>query len=228
VFDGWALSTSAAALLEVWNLAPHARCAAWLKTWATNGWSRVRWSWEPVLFVTDRKGLKPGERSSVWDGLVCAPNCGVGSWSEIPGKGGGAKPHPFVRWVLELLDVLWKHLRCQPAITRRRASGRPLPGSPVASGPRWHTDTVSSAAYHTVEHRRARVAWAAQLTGPTPTICPFCLRPIRPWEPWDLDHKTPVAHGGANGPLRPAHARCNRTNGGGIRTRHTAAPSRDW
>jgi hypothetical protein len=103
-YDGWALSTSAAALLDVWNLAPHARCAAWLKTYAVNGWSRVRWSWEPVLFVTDRKGIKPGERSTVWDGIVCAPSCAVGSWQEIPGKGGGSKPYEFVRWVMALLD----------------------------------------------------------------------------------------------------------------------------
>lgn len=102
-FDGWALSTSAAALLDVWNLAPDARCAAWLKTYAVNGWSRVRWSWEPVLFVTPRKGLKPGERSTTWDGLVCAPSCAVGSWQEVPGQGGGAKPYPFVRWVLDLV-----------------------------------------------------------------------------------------------------------------------------
>ena len=102
-YDGWALSTSAAALPEVWSLAPHARCAAWLKTWASNGWSRVRWSWEPVLFVTPRKGLRPGERSDVWDGLVCAPTCGTGSWQEISGKGGGAKPYEFVRWILDLV-----------------------------------------------------------------------------------------------------------------------------
>jgi hypothetical protein len=31
-FDAWALSTSAAALRDVWNLCPEARCAAWLKT----------------------------------------------------------------------------------------------------------------------------------------------------------------------------------------------------
>lgn len=103
-FDGWALSTSAAALLDIWQLAPHARCAAWLKTYASNGWSRVRWSWEPVLFVTDRKGLKPGEGSRVWDGIVCAPECGPGDFAEVVGKGGGAKPYDFVRWVLALLD----------------------------------------------------------------------------------------------------------------------------
>jgi hypothetical protein len=105
-FDGWALSTSAAALRDVWNLCPEARCAAWSKTFARNGWSRVRWSWEPVLFVTDRRGLAPGERTDdyVWDSLVCAPNCGTGSWREVPGAGGGSKPYEFVRWVMGLLD----------------------------------------------------------------------------------------------------------------------------
>lgn len=101
-FDGWALSTSAAALRDVWNLAPHARCAAWLKTWASNGWSRVRWSWEPVLFVTDRLGIKPGERSTTWDGLVAAPD--LRAATEVDGRGLGAKPYEFVRWMLALLD----------------------------------------------------------------------------------------------------------------------------
>lgn len=103
-FDGWALSTSSSALRDVWNLCPEARCASWVKTWATNGWSRVRYSWEPVLFVTDRKGLKPGERSEVWDSIVCAPTVARGSWSEMPGKGGGAKPADFNVWLLRLLD----------------------------------------------------------------------------------------------------------------------------
>jgi hypothetical protein len=100
-YDGWALSTSASALLGIWQLAPHARCAAWTKTWATNGWSRVRWSWEPVLFVTDHRGLAPGQASTVWDSLVAAPQVG---WKEVPGKGGGAKPPEFVHWMLQLLD----------------------------------------------------------------------------------------------------------------------------
>lgn len=105
-FDAWALSTSAAALREVWNECPEARCASWQKTFAGNGWSRVRWCWEPVLFVTDRKGIRPGERSDVWDGLVCPPVVDRSRWSEVEGKSGGSKPHAFVRWVLdELLDM---------------------------------------------------------------------------------------------------------------------------
>jgi hypothetical protein len=101
-YDGWALSTSASALLDVWQLVPEARCAAWLKTFAVNGWSRVRWSWEPVLFVTDRRGLRPGERSVVRDGLVSAPT--IDKWQEVEGKGGGAKPRAFVTWMLALID----------------------------------------------------------------------------------------------------------------------------
>lgn len=103
-FDGWALSTSAAALRDIWNLAPHARCAAWAKPFAPNGWSRVRWSWEPVLFVTDRRGLEAGERSLVWDSLVAASDCSHG-WREVEGKPGGAKPRAFVEWIGALLEV---------------------------------------------------------------------------------------------------------------------------
>lgn len=102
-FDGWALSTSASALRDVWNLCPEARCAAWLKPNARGAWSRVRWSWEPVLFVTDRRGIKPGEVPKVDDGLVCAAT--MSNWQEVPGKGGGSKPYLFVRWIMELLDV---------------------------------------------------------------------------------------------------------------------------
>ena len=102
-YDGWALSTSAAALLDVWNMAPHARAAIWAKTFACNGWSRVRYTWEAVLFVTDHKGIAPGERSTVRDVLISPPDV-VGAWKVAPGVGGGAKPHAFVRWLLALLD----------------------------------------------------------------------------------------------------------------------------
>ena len=87
---------------------------------------------------------------------------------------------------------------------------------------------MSAPAHRSTAHTQARKHWAAVLAGPRPVYCPFCKRPVRPDRPWDLDHETPVAWGGADGPTRPAHPRCNRTHGGGIRTRHRAAPSRDW
>jgi len=105
-FDGWALSTSTPALREVWNLCPEARCASWVKTYAANGWSRVRYSWEPVLFVSDRRGVEVGAPSSgVRDALVAAPVTAVDSWQEVRGRGAGAKPPAFTAWLLDLLDV---------------------------------------------------------------------------------------------------------------------------
>jgi len=102
-FDGFALSTSASRLREVWNLVPDARCAGWQKTWAVNGWSRVRWTWEPVLFVTPRRNIPPGARSTTWDGLVCRP--ALNQWRETE-QNGGEKPYEFVRWVLGLLGFV--------------------------------------------------------------------------------------------------------------------------
>jgi hypothetical protein len=101
-FDAWALSTSAAALRDVWNLCPEARCAAWTKTYAVNGWSRVAYTWEPVLFDTDRK--KAAE-AGPWDSLVCAPVHRTRQhWADTaPGAGGGVKPAEFTEWVLTLL-----------------------------------------------------------------------------------------------------------------------------
>ena len=34
---------------------------------------------------------------------MCVPTS-AGQFSEIPGKDGGAKPRPFVEWILTLLD----------------------------------------------------------------------------------------------------------------------------
>jgi hypothetical protein len=100
----YAITTGVNHRLLVANLAPHARVASWVKTYASNGWSRVRWSWEPVLFVTPRRGLKPGETSMVWDSLVCAPVHNGPSWGEV-GVPGGEKPYTFVRWVMEILGM---------------------------------------------------------------------------------------------------------------------------
>jgi len=49
-----------------------------------------------VALVTDRKGVRPGEASTVWDGLVCAPVTAVGSWREVDGVGGGGGAKPVL------------------------------------------------------------------------------------------------------------------------------------
>jgi hypothetical protein len=101
-FDAWALSTSSAALRDVWNLCPEARVGAWAKTYAVNGWSRVAYTWEPVLFDTDRK--KAAE-AGPWDSLVAAPVHRTRQhWADtVPGRGGGVKPAVFTAWLLDLL-----------------------------------------------------------------------------------------------------------------------------
>jgi hypothetical protein len=101
-FDGWALSTSASALRDIWNLCPEARCAAWCKPYAKNTWTRVRWSWEPVLFMTSRTLHQRGIDDFVSDSLHCPPD--MRGWREVASRGGGAKPYRFVRWMLELID----------------------------------------------------------------------------------------------------------------------------
>jgi hypothetical protein len=87
---------------------------------------------------------------------------------------------------------------------------------------------VSSPAHRTADYRRRRAALAAALAAAGVIPCGICGKPVTARDRWDANHANPVAHGGADGPLEVTHARCNRKAGGGIRTRHRAAPSRDW
>jgi len=67
------------------------------------------------------------------------------------------------------------------------------------------------------EHQKARRdALALFVDG---TRCPFCRKPMRVWQSLDLDHRTPVVHGGSAGPTRLAHSYCNRKAGGLIGNR---------
>lgn len=43
--------------------------------------------------------------------------------------------------------------------------------------------------------------------------CPYCGRPVWPGQRLDADHAVPRVLGDAPGPLRWAHARCNRSAG---------------
>lgn len=53
-------------------------------------------------------------------------------------------------------------------------------------------------------HQKQRAAVAERVAAGTVT-CARCGRPIRPGEPWDLDHDD-----NGNGYLGPSHLRCNR------------------
>jgi len=57
-------------------------------------------------------------------------------------------------------------------------------------------------------HRTAR----SLLPPPDGAPCPFCGRPMWPWQALDADHPTPRVLGGSN-ELRWAHSPCNRSDG---------------
>lgn len=60
------------------------------------------------------------------------------------------------------------------------------------------------------EWKREREKWREQL----PLPCPRCSEMVMPWDHWDLDHiDIPVALGGTDSRLRPAHRSCNRKAG---------------
>lgn len=99
-YDGWALSTSAAALPAVLALCPAGvRVAAWCRGPRTAAsWEPVS-AWEPVIYRTARPvdpaaGLRP-------DALVH----GVAAMTTLPGRVIGAKPAAFCRWLFALLGA---------------------------------------------------------------------------------------------------------------------------
>ena len=58
--------------------------------------------------------------------------------------------------------------------------------------------------------KKEREYWRTQL----PMPCPRCSQMVMPWDMWDLDHiDIPVALGGTDSRLRPAHRSCNRKAG---------------
>jgi hypothetical protein len=103
-YDGWALSTSAAALPAVLALCPPGvRVAAWHRGERA---TLSRWplsAWEPVIYC----GGRPGDLSRATgaarrvDSLVY----GVSPLTTLPGRVTGTKPAAFCRWVFELLGA---------------------------------------------------------------------------------------------------------------------------
>lgn len=99
-YDGWALSTSAAALPMVLSLCTAAdvsvRVAAWVRGGRAHRDPRGPLSsWEPVVYSGGRDG------SSRFDSLVH----GVRPRRTDPKRVKGAKPAVFIRWLFELLGA---------------------------------------------------------------------------------------------------------------------------
>lgn len=99
-YDGWALSTSAAALPAVLALCPPGvRVAAWCRgPRPVASWEPVG-AWEPVIYRTARP-VDPaaGLRTDV---LVH----GVAAMTTLPGRVTGAKPAAFCAWLFRLLGA---------------------------------------------------------------------------------------------------------------------------
>lgn len=68
--------------------------------------------------------------------------------------------------------------------------------------------STSSADYGR-QYRKRR----AELPPPQGDPCPFCQLPMWPGQRLQTDHVVPRALGGASGPLRWAHGRCNEAAG---------------
>jgi hypothetical protein len=106
-YDGWALSTNAASLGLVLELARVAgvtpRVAAWIRGPRPHPTARVVSSWEPVVYVPARVS-----RGSTDDGWT--PDHLVGPTprrrSTLPTAVIGAKPPEFCAWVFKLLGAL--------------------------------------------------------------------------------------------------------------------------
>ncbi|MFI6388700.1 hypothetical protein [Nonomuraea sp. NPDC050540] len=103
-YDGWALSTSAAALPTVLALCPPGvRVAAWHRGERPTA---SRWplnAWEPVIYHGGRPNdpSRPTGATRRLDSLIH----GVSPMTTLPSRVIGAKPAAFCRWLFDLLGA---------------------------------------------------------------------------------------------------------------------------
>jgi hypothetical protein len=99
-YDGWALSTSAAALPAVLALCPPAvRVAAWHRgPRVAPSWQPLS-AWEPVIYVPARP-VDPA-RGGRPDSLVH----GISAMTTLPGRVTGTKPAAVCAWIFGLLGA---------------------------------------------------------------------------------------------------------------------------
>jgi len=99
-YDGWALSTSAAALPAVLRLCPPGvRVAAWHRgARPAASWQPLP-AWEPVIYVPGRPADPARGRRA--DSLVH----GVSAMTTLPGRVTGTKPPAVCAWIFDLLGT---------------------------------------------------------------------------------------------------------------------------
>ncbi|MEO3799964.1 hypothetical protein [Nonomuraea sp. B1E8] len=105
-YDGWALSTSAAALPSVLALCPPGvRVAAWHRGERPTA---SRWplnAWEPVIYTGGRPADPSRANERVGARRVDSLVHGVSPMTTLPGRVIGAKPAAFCRWLFDLLGA---------------------------------------------------------------------------------------------------------------------------
>ncbi len=100
-YDGWALSTSAAALRDVLAICPHdVRVAAWVRGGRHGLSYQPLSSWEPVIYRCARRYVSWRSARRV-DSLVYASRPRLTDARRVV----GAKPAAFNRWLFELLGL---------------------------------------------------------------------------------------------------------------------------
>ena len=106
LYDGWALSTSAAALPAVLALCPTGvRVAAWHRGERP---TPSRWplsAWEPVIYHGGRPADTSCPDTTLQTRRVDSLVCGVSPLTTLPTRVTGTKPATFCRWLFDLLGA---------------------------------------------------------------------------------------------------------------------------
>ena len=99
--DGWALSTDARSIRDIWNLCPDARVGIWVKPFAATKNIRITYAWEPVLFKVRGGRMERQSVGFLRDWVAAMPPVFVHQ-----GKGvAGQKPLEFCYWLFDILGV---------------------------------------------------------------------------------------------------------------------------
>ncbi len=99
--DGWALSTSAAALRDVLALCPtdHVRICAWIRGSMPKPPARLMWTWEPLIVRIPSWRMRHAH-DFIRDSLPVMQPSGF-----LGGKITGAKPTGFSEWLFNVLGL---------------------------------------------------------------------------------------------------------------------------